>query len=133
MLQSCLASRIYTSPITRRNFCVYALFRFYLRIPLSVFGFCARSGVFSAHRMPKSTRPLSRVIETTAAFRRYAMKTVKKPICILALGLPRLAPMYIYTLGAQEVTTNDTYRLPAPAINYSPCQTLREVIAGDRE
>ena len=40
---------------------------------------------------------------------------------------------YVYTLGAQEVTTNDMYRLPAPAINYSPCQTLREVIAGDRE
>ena len=48
------------------------------------------------------------------AFERYCMpwKHAKKPICIIALDLPRPDTLALCTLEAQEVTTKGVYWLP---------------------
>ena len=74
----------------------------------------------------RTTRACKPFHETTA-FERYAVKTSN---CIIALGFPRPDPRSLCTLGAQEVTTNGMYRLSHTVA--SPCQTLRELLAGYR-
>ena len=54
---------------------------------------------------------------------------------LIRTGLPRAGPLARCILKAQEVTTKVVYRLPhgiSTAV-ASPCQTLRELLAGDHE
>ena len=72
------------------------------------------------------------VFSETAELRRETR--VKKPISKLAQAcLDRVRLLCI--LKAQEVTTNVMYRLPHAISTAvaSPCQTLRELLAGGRD
>ena len=54
---------------------------------------------------------------------------------LIRTGLPRAGPLARCILKAQEVTTKVVYQLPhgiSTAV-ASPCQTLRELLAGDHE
>ena len=54
---------------------------------------------------------------------------------VISTGLPRLRPLALCILKAQEVTTKGVYRLPHAVSTTvaSLCQTLCELLAGDHE
>ena len=57
-------------------------------------------------------------------------KPTEQANMLISTGLPRLGLLALCILKEQEVTTKAVYRLPHA---ICPCQTLRELLAGDHE